>query len=95
MAEGPFDVWFNLNCRKECVICLMECILCNIQYVGKAYSTFNIRLNNQRKDSKEANSIQEHNFNKTCKINHLKPTDKSGRFQKSTASGKRVSGFRK
>ena len=28
----------------------MECALCKIQYVGKAETAFNIRLNNHRKD---------------------------------------------
>ena len=28
----------------------MECALCNIQYVGKAETAFNKRLNNHRKD---------------------------------------------
>ena len=28
----------------------MECALCKIQYVGKAKTAFNIRLNNNRKD---------------------------------------------
>ena len=52
----------------------MECILCNIQYVGKAYSTFNIRLNNQRKESKEANSILacNHRFKNIISTKHVK-----------------------
>ena len=28
----------------------MECILCRIQYVGKSKTSFNLRLNNHRKD---------------------------------------------
>ena len=54
----------------------MECILCNIQYVGKAYSTFNIRLNNQREDSKEANSILacNHRFKNITSTKHVKLT---------------------
>ena len=35
----------------------MECILFQIQYVEKAETTFNLRLNNHRNDSMEANSI--------------------------------------
>ena len=31
------------------MIYLLECILCNIQYVGKSETTFNIRLNNHWK----------------------------------------------
>ena len=35
----------------------MECNLCKIQYVGKAETAFNVRLNNHRKDAKNAKSI--------------------------------------
>ena len=35
----------------------MECILWKIQYVGKAKTAFNRRLNNRRKDSRKPNSI--------------------------------------
>ena len=54
----------------------MECILCKMQYVGKAETAFNLRLNNRRKDTKKSNSIlgckhfQEkgHNFDKNAKF---------------------------
>ena len=35
----------------------MECALCKVQYVGKAETTFNIRLNNHRKDVNNPKSI--------------------------------------
>ena len=35
----------------------MECTLCNKQYVEKAETVFNIRLNNHRKDTKTLNAI--------------------------------------
>ena len=35
-TKPTFNCFFNLNCKRECNIYLMECILCNIQYVGKA-----------------------------------------------------------
>ena len=55
---------------------LMECTLCNKQYVGKAETAFNIRLNNHRKDSKNPNAIltcrhfqqQGHKFNSHAKF---------------------------
>ena len=54
----------------------MECILCNMQYVGKAETAFNLRLNNHRKDTKKPNSNiackhfqeQGQNFNKHAKL---------------------------
>ena len=49
----------------------MECVLCNKQYTGKSETTFNLRLNNHRKDVNKRNSLQDdqhfrshgHNFN--------------------------------
>ena len=35
----------------------MECILCNKQYVRKAETVFNIRLNKYRADTKNPNAI--------------------------------------
>ena len=75
-TKRTFNIFFNLNCKSEYVIYLMECILCKIQYVGKAETAFNLRLNNHRKDTKKPNSIlackhfqeKEHNFNKHAKF---------------------------
>ena len=67
-----FNILFDVNCKSEYIIYLMECILCKMQYVGKAEAAFNLRLNNHRKDTKEPKSIlafkhfqeQGHNFKK-------------------------------
>ena len=66
----------------------MECILCNKQYVGKAETSFNIRLNNHKKNVKKVAAIiacknfqlQSHNFNKHSNftiIDQLMNTSKS------------------
>ena len=75
-TKRTFNIFFNLNCKSEYVIYLMECILCKIKYVGKAETAFNLRLNKHRKDTKKPNSIlackhfQEkgHQFNKHAKF---------------------------
>ena len=49
----------------------MECILCKIQHVGKAETTFNLRLNNHTKDTILAFKYfqqQGHDFNKHAKF---------------------------
>ena len=45
-----FQIYHNLNCKSKYVIYLLECTKCKIQYVGKAETEFNIRLNNHRND---------------------------------------------
>ena len=42
-TKRTFNIFFNLNCKSEYVIYLMECILCKKQYVGKAKTAFNLR----------------------------------------------------
>ena len=58
----------------------MECALCKIQYVGKAETAFNIRLNNHRKDVNNPKSIPAdlnfrkpgHSFNLHAKFKLIK-----------------------
>ena len=74
-TKQTFNIFFNLNCKSE-YIYLMECVLCKMQYVGKAETAFNLRLTNHRKDSNKPNSIlacnhfqeQGCNFNKHGKF---------------------------
>ena len=47
----------RVNCKSSFVIYLLECCICNIQYVGKSETPFNIRLHNHRKDVKNTNAI--------------------------------------
>ena len=47
-------IFHNANCRTEYVIYLMECAICNLQYVGKNETPFNIRLNHHRIDVKDS-----------------------------------------
>ena len=50
-------MFHNINCKSKYVIYLFECNLCNSQYVGKSETTFNICLNNHRKDVKDPNAL--------------------------------------
>ena len=70
----------------------MECTLCKLQYIGKAETPFNIRLNNHRKDATGNNpkaipasmhfKQPGHNFNKHAKftlIEQIKKVDNTGK----------------
>ena len=78
-----FKLYHRVNCKSSFVIYLLECYICNIQYVGISETPFNIRLNNNRKDVKNPNAVPackhfnryDHDFNKHGKIiiiEHLK-----------------------
>ena len=47
----------QVNCKSDFVIYLLECKKCHIQYVGKAETDFNLRLNNHRQDVYKGDSI--------------------------------------
>ena len=71
-----FKIFHNINCKSTFLIYSLECNICNIQYVGKSETTFNIRLNNHRKDVKDPNALPAdkhftlpgHDFNKNAKF---------------------------
>ena len=64
------QVFHNLTCKSESLIYLLQCHICQLQYVGKSETPFNIRLSNLGKDAKLQASIlswkhfnnQNHNF---------------------------------
>ena len=71
-----FYIYLNLSCKSKYVIYLLECTKYKIQYVGKAETEFNIRLNNHRKDVWKPDAIpasrhfsdKNHNFNTHAKF---------------------------
>ena len=52
-----YKIFHQLTCRSQTIIYLLQCRICFIQYVGKSETTFNLRLNNRRKDSKKKDAI--------------------------------------
>ena len=52
-----WKIFHNTSCKTEYAVYLMECTICNLQYVGKNETLFNIRLNNNRKYIKDPKTI--------------------------------------
>ena len=48
-GQQLYTTFHKLNCKSKYIIYLMECALCQVQYVGKAETTFSIRLTNHKK----------------------------------------------
>ena len=75
-TSRTFRIFQKTTCKSNFIICILECKLCKIQYVGKAVTAFNIRLNNHRKDVKDPKAIPAdkffnqtgHNFNLNAKF---------------------------
>ena len=57
-TRGTFTIFHQFTCHGNYVIYLLECIMCKIQYVGKPETSFDIRLNNYRKDIRKPNAIE-------------------------------------
>ena len=47
-----FQIFHNLKCKSENLIYLLQCRICQLQYIGKIETPFNIHLRNHRKDAK-------------------------------------------
>ena len=70
----------------------MECILCKIQYVGKSETSFNLRLNNYRKDVYNLKAIPAcnhfkihgHNFMKHAKFTLIEQLTEISNVSKDT-----------
>ena len=93
-TKWTFNVFFNLNCKSEYVIYLMEMILCKTQYHGKVETAFNLWLNNHRNDTKKPDLIlaykhcqQQGNFHKHVKIIIIHKLEKSRNSNKKRSDG--------
>ena len=75
-TNKTFKIYHRVNCKISFIIYLLECYICNIQYVGKSETPFNNRLNDNRKDVKNHSAIstwkhfnmRDHDFNNHGKI---------------------------
>ena len=91
-----FTVFYQVNCKSDFVIYLLECKKCHIQYVGKAETDFNLRLNNHCKDVYKADAItaschfatKDHIFNRDASFIIIE------QIRKSTLSNPETRGFK-
>ena len=75
-TKRVFKIYHTIKCKCQWIIYLLECILCNLQSVGKSETSFDIRLNNLWKDVSNPKAIPTcvyfrktgHNFMQHAKI---------------------------
>ena len=87
-----FNIYHTITCKSQWLIYLLECTLCNIQYVGKSETSFNIRLNNHRKDVNNPKAIpaclhfkkEGHNFMKHAKFTFIEELSERDHITKET-----------
>ena len=56
-TNKSYTIFLEFNCSSAYDISLIEYILCKKQGVGKSETSFNIRLNDHRKDVKKPDAI--------------------------------------
>ena len=91
-TKETFNIYHHVNCKSKYVIYLLQCNLCNCQYIGKSETPFNIRLNNHRKDVSSINAIPAckhfnkpaHNFNTHAKFTIIEKLEKTVNVNKET-----------
>ena len=68
-TNKTWKIFHDTKCKTEYAIYLLECIICNLQYVCKNETSFNIRLKNYRKYVKDHKAIlADKHFQKNGKI---------------------------
>ena len=65
-------IYHKVNSKSSFIIYLLECYICNIQYISKSETPFNIRLNNHRKNVKNPNTILASKYGKFITIEQLR-----------------------
>ena len=91
-----FTIFYQVNCKSDFVIYLLECKKCNIQYIGKAETDFNLRLNNSRKNVYRADAItaSRHFATKDHILNRDASFITIEQIRKSTLSNPEISDFK-
>ena len=88
--QKVFNIYHTITSKNQWVIYLLECILFNLQYVGKSETSFNIRLNNHRKDVSNLKALpvcvhirkEEHNFIQHAKFTLIKELNETENVSK-------------
>ena len=52
-----FNIYQTITCKNKWIIYSLECMLYNLQYIGKSETSIHIRLNNHRKEVSNPKAI--------------------------------------
>ena len=55
-----FESFHNLNCNDKCLVYLLSCKICGLQYVGTTTDPFLYRWNNYKDNNRKAERGAEH-----------------------------------
>ena len=59
-TKKQYKINHQLNCNDKCLICLLSCKVCGLQYAGSTTDKFRLRWNNYKENNWKANRGEEH-----------------------------------
>ena len=59
-TKQKYRINHHLNCNDKCLICLLSCKVCGLQYVVSTTDKFRLRWNNYRENDRKALRGEEH-----------------------------------
>ena len=67
-------IYHRFGCNERCLVCLLTCNKCKMQYVGQTIDQLQSRWNNYKSESKKhgqgAKCMQQHLLNHSCTSSH-------------------------
>ena len=59
-TKEQYKINHQLNCNDKCLIYLLSCKVCDLQYVDSTTDKFKLRWNNYKENNRKANRGEEH-----------------------------------
>ena len=59
-TKKKYKINHNLNCNDKCLVYLLSCKICGLQYVGSTTDPFRYRWNNYKDNNRKAGRGVEH-----------------------------------
>ena len=59
-TKEQYKINHQLNCNDKCLIYLLSCKVCGLQYVGSTTDKFRLRWNNYKENNRKAKRGEEH-----------------------------------
>ena len=91
-----FKIFHQLNCKSSHLIYLLQSQISQLQYVSKSETSFNIGLNNHRKDSKHLACAHfqnsNHNFQRDAKFTLIEQITKSFYYYRTVTTTSKETG---
>ena len=59
-TKKQYKINHQLNCNDKCLIYLLSCKVCGLQYIGSTTDQFRLRWNNYKENNRKAKRGEEH-----------------------------------